>query len=287
MLMLAAAAFAAFPEQVSITAMDDFHGASTQPATENPADDYVALGFTEVVKELGCTIANKPLAPADTLGLYGFHIGVAATVSFLQTAYDKDGNPSGWALVDPYETPSPVMFIPWIQVRKGLPLSTEVGLNVGWIGMSDTAVVGGFGRIAPLEGYHYLPDLAFQVGYAAYVGNDELELGTLDLSAEIGYSLAFGAAAGVHDATFDPFVSVGVNEIHAAPRVDLSRTDLGERIHEVTGADAAAEGYDATLAPFQLGGGFRIKNRDFSTTIAATWSPDIVPTVNIAFGYTH
>lgn len=287
MLLLATTALAAFPEQVSLLAMDDYKGASTQPTTRDAADDYVITGYQQMVRELGTAIANKPMAPGETLGLNGFHIGVATTVAFIDTATDANGNPSGWTLADPEEDPSPVMFIPWVQVRKGLPLSLEVGANFGWIGMSQTGVVGAYGRFAPLEGYHYLPDVALQVGYAGYVGNDELEVGTLDLSATIGYSLKFGSVAGVHDSQFSPFVSLGVNEIHGAPRADLSHTDLTDRLTEVDGTDSNSAFFDDSYAPFQLGGGFRIRHGDFSATVGATWSPDIIPTVNFGMGYTH
>lgn len=281
MLLLVAPVLAAFPEQISVLAMEDYNGASTFASSSG--EDYVAAGYKQVAKDLGCAIANKPFAPAETLGLYGFYVGVATTVAFVDTGFDADGNPSGWTLVDPEEDASPVMVIPRLQVRKGLPLSIELAGDVGWIASSATGVVSGSVRAAPLEGYRYLPDFSVQVGYSAYVGNDELEVGTSDVGLSVGYSLPFGSTAGVNSAEFSPYIGISFLSIHAAPRVDLSRTNLVDRVIELDG-DAASTAYDQSMNPVQLGGGFRIKNGGFVATIAGSWSPESVPTVNVGFG---
>jgi hypothetical protein len=289
-----AAASPARAQEISLLAMDDYGGSSTVSASNSGAD-YVASGYREMVKELGVSIANKPMAPGKTLGIYGFSFGIANTFAFIRTGTIDSVNPTGWDLADPDEDPDPFLFIPWLQMRKGLPFSLEVGANFGWIGMSDTAVFGGYGRWAILEGYRQFPDLTVQVGYSGYVGNDELELGVLDMSATFGYSLPFGPTAGIHQSVFSPYVSVGLNRIHAAPRVDLSHTQLTGRVTEITGfagdknavgEDATVE-YDATLAPFTIGGGFRVLSGSFTATFAGTYSPGLIATANVGFGFVY
>ena len=67
------AAQAAWPDDVSLSALATTNG---QPVT-NPAASRQA--YETVVRELGTAIANKPMAPANTLGLSGFDVaGVAA-----------------------------------------------------------------------------------------------------------------------------------------------------------------------------------------------------------------
>lgn len=295
-------AFAAFPQDVSLVAMDDYDGVSTVALS---SDDYVAEGYRIMAKELGTAIANKPMAPGETLGVNGFQVGLANTFAFIRTGTLDGTNVTGWDLAmtdndpDTDDDPQPYLFIPQLQLRKGLPLSLEVGANFGWIGLSNTGVFGGYGRWAVMEGYRKLPDLTFQLGYAGYVGNDELELGVMDASATVGYSLPFGVTQGIHQAVFSPYVAFGINSIHAAPRADLSRTGLDDpldpgdpdgpaRIDEVSGASSADPAvYDKSFAPFTLGGGFRIVNGDFAFTLAGSYSPSLIATVNFSFGFVY
>ncbi|MFZ5480983.1 MAG: hypothetical protein ACOZNI_29750 [Myxococcota bacterium] len=297
LLLLATPAFAVWPEDVSLVAMDDYAGVSTLPP--GAGDDYVVVGYETLVKELGVAIANKPMAPAETLGVYGFHVGLANTFAFIRTGSTDGTNPTGWDLADPDEDPQTYLFIPQFQVRKGLPLSLELGANFGWIGMTRTGVFGGYGRWAPVEGYKRIPDLALQIGYAGYLGNDELEVGVLDMSATLGYSLPFGVTEGINQAVFSPYLGIGVNRIHAAPRADLSRTNLEGRLGEVTGSKSQAKSdiedtaedetvaFDKSYAPLTLAGGFRILNGDFSATLSAGYSPGLIPTLNLGFGFVY
>lgn len=296
MLLIVSAAMAAYPEDISLVAMDDFGGVSTLPMS---SEDFVASGYQTLAKELGVAIANKPLAPGETLGVYGFSVGIANTFAFIRTGYPDGVNPSGWDLADQDEDPPDYLFIPWLTFRKGLPLSLELGANAGWIGLSRTGVFGGYGRWAPLEGYRQVPDLCFQVGYAGYVGNDELEVGVMDMSATLGYSVPFGVTQGINQAVFSPYLSAGLNRIHAAPRVDLSDTELDGRLTEMTGFksqaqldDAETTGdqsvtFDTSFVPFVMSGGFRIVNGDFSATLSASYSPGLIVTTNIGFGFVY
>ncbi len=282
LLALPAPALAAFPERISILAMDDYAGSSTESIA---GDDYVAQGYKQVVLELGSTLANKPLAPARTLGVSGFHVGVANSLSFIQTGSIDGTNPAGWDLADPDEDPMVVLFVPQVQVRKGLPASLEVGANFGWLGLTETGVVGVYGRWGLVEGYRFLPDMNLQVGYAGYVGNDELEMGVLDIGANIGYTLPFGPVAGINLSRFSPFLSLGVNRIHAAPRADLSGSGLDGRVTELTGFEG--EGFDPDYAPFAFGGGIELESGDFTLGVSAAYATSGAPTVNTAIGFTY
>lgn len=273
----------AWADDVSILAMDEFEGSSTQAIG---SEDYVSVGYQTLVKELGATIANKPMAPGETLGISGFNIGFSTTFSFIRTGTIDGTNPTGWDMAAEDEEPSMYLFIPWVTVRKGLPLSIEVGANAGWIGASHTGVFGAWGRWGIVEGYRRIPDLSVQLGYAGYVGNDELELGVMDMSATLGYTLPFGSTKGINQASFAPYVSVGQVTMHAAPRGDLSRTGLEGRVTEVTGFKKG-DGFDKSFAPLQVGGGFRIVSGEFTATLAGTYVPNVVPTVSMGFGFTY
>ncbi len=273
----------ALADEISIQAMDDFEGESTEAFGDT---DYVVEGYKQVVRELGATIANKPMAPGESLGISGFNIGLSTTFSFIRTGSLDGTYPAGWDLSATDEEPSTYLFIPWVTVRKGLPLSFEIGANAGWIGMTQTGVFGGWARWSLVEGYKPFPDLALQVGYAGYVGNEELEVGVMDMSATVGYTLPFGVTKGINQASFAPFLSIGQTRFHGAPRGDLSRTGLEERIVEVSGFQSA-KSFDKTFAPVQIGGGFRILSGDFTATIASTYTVNVLPTVSMGFGFTY
>jgi hypothetical protein len=290
-LLASSVAWAAWPETVSILAMDDYSGI----ATEVDDDDYVATGYGQVVKELGVTLANKPMAPADTLGINGFAVQFGSTIGFIRTGSVDGTNPSGWDLADPDEDPQQVLYVPTVMLRKGLPASLEAGANFGWVGGTRTAVAGGYGRWSLVEGYRPIPDVTLQLGYAGYIGNDELELGVMDFSATVGYRLPFGSTALINTGAFSPYFGIGFNRMHAAPRVDLTGTGLAgdctaadtadctPRVGEVSGFEGDA-GYDESYSPLAIGGGFRIESGGFTLTVAGTYAPGVIPTVSAALG---
>ena len=283
MLFLVGVVLAAFPEDVSILAMEDYAGQSTTTTGE---DDYVVAGYQTLVKELASTIGNPMMTPAETLGINGFYVGIANSFAFVRTGTIDGQNPTGWDLADPDEDPAAYYFVPSVQIRKGLPASLEFGANFSWLGFSRTGALGGYARWAPFEGYRRFPDVALQVGYAGYIGNDELEVGVLDVGATIGYTVPFGVTEGIHQATFSPFFSVGQDRIHAAPRVDLTGTRLEDRVTEVSGF-RTDDGFDAAFAPLRIGGGFRIVNGDYTATFAASYPFGSIPTVSMALGVTY
>jgi hypothetical protein len=273
---------AAFPERLSILAMEDFGGARTE-AFEG--DDYVAAGWKEVALELGTTLSNKPVAPARTLGPAGFHVDLGTTFAHLPGRWLDGSTPDGWELMDPDEEAAPLLYVPTVHIRKGLPASLEVGANFGWLGSTETGVVGGYGRIGLLEGYPKFPDVSLQAGYSAYMGNDEFELGAMDFSANIGYSLPFGPVQGIHTARFSPFVNFGLTRIHAAPRVDLSDTRLDGRLTELTGFEA--ETFDEAMAPFTFAGGFEVQSGTFSFLLSSGYAIGGSVTFNLGVGFTY
>lgn len=280
---------AASPNRLSVWAMQDFAGARTEAGG---GEDYVAEGWGSVVMELGSTIANKPVAPARTLGAAGFHVGLDTTFAYLPSRSVDSDYPDGWELMSSDEDPMPLLFVPTVSVRKGLPASFEVGANFGWIGMSETAVVGGYGRLGLIEGYKILPDLSIRAGYSAYVGNDEFEVGAMDFATTIGYSLPFGPVQGIHTAKFSPYVNLGLTRIHGAPRVNLAGSRLEGRITELTGfegstADPDAPQFNASYAPFTAALGFEVQSGQFTFDLASAYAVGGALNFNLGLGFTY
>lgn len=259
----------------------------SQRAGVSVVDPSANLGdYQTVVQELGVAVANKPLNPAETLGINGFEVGVATSLAF-NSNKGENGSPSAWDRVAEDGDAQNGLWIPWIMVRKGLPLSTDVGVNLGWVGMTRQTVFGGYGRIAPLEGYRQAPDVAFQVGYAGYVGNDQLELGAMDWSGTLSYTLPFGTLLGINSASFAPFAGAGQVLIHAQPKLD---SDLSQTLGVVpVSGFKNTEAYDATDPQWRkarIHGGIRIVSRTFHMKLGATWTPQVMPEIHAGMGFT-
>lgn len=303
LLLLLSTAQATDFDGISLLAMQDYSPDGEQSVSteaehcDNPVSpdcsDYVTTGYQQVVRELGSAIGNKPSLPAHTLGVNGFAFGLSNTVAFIRTGTLDGVNPSGWDLMAKDDDGPVILLIPTLQFRKGLPFSLEAGLNVGWIAVTQTAAVSAYGRWGLLEGWKQLPDVTLQIGYAGYVGNDELELGTFDADLTIGYSLAFGRTAEMNSSIFSPFVGFGLQRFHAAPRINLSNTSLADRLPEVSGwkadDDLANEkvAFDKQFAPFTVGGGFRIQSGAFTFTASADYTVGAIATVHTGFGFVY
>ncbi len=265
-------------DDVTLTRLVEWDNVPVDPALADEA-------FTVVVNQIGAAIANKPIAPADTLGLNGFDLGLSSTVAFVDAHDVSPTQPSPWSRVDPTGDPAPVLWIPWVHVRKGLPLSLEMGGNLGYLAFTHQAAVGGYLRWGLFEGFMPAPDISIQVGYAGYVGNDELELGVMDLSATVGYALPFGSIVGIHQARFSPYLTLASHRIHAAPRLtDEQQADIG--ISEVSGFQKNRI-YDPAFDHTTIGGGFCLWNSDVQWRIAATWTPGTLVTVTGGLGLSY
>jgi hypothetical protein len=249
-------------------------------------DDLVAAdAYQTVVNQLGLAIANKPMAPGETLGVFGFDVGLSSTVAFIDTKDTSSSDPSPWSRVHEDGQPNAVMWIPWLSARKGLPLSLEIGGNLGYVAFSRQTIFAGYGRWGLWEGYHPIPDLSVQVGYSGYVGNNELELGALDASVTIGYTLPFGSLVGINQAQFSPYFGVGQVIVHAAPRLDEQlQTDLG--IGRISGFNKG-EGFTEELRHLALSGGFRVLSGSVQLRMAAQFTPGQLTSINGGLGFVY
>lgn len=280
-LTMSATAHAGDWDDVSVSQLGTFDG---QDVTDT---DVTGAAYEEVVRTLGVAIANKALLPADTLGIKGFDIGLTNQATFIK-AWDPD-DPTAWQRVSTDDDPTRVIWVPSLTVRKGLPLSLEVGGSVGYLAFSRQAVVGGYGRWALIEGYRsFSPDLAIQVGYTRYVGNEELQLGVMDASATIGYKLGLSQLAGINHGTISPFLGVGIDRIKADTRLtDYEQSSLGVHALPCYTDDSGADTCDKGYSPVALSLGMQIQSNDAYGRLGGAWSPGTYPTVSFALGLAY
>ncbi|NOY24421.1 MAG: hypothetical protein GXP62_00975, partial [Oligoflexia bacterium] len=209
LLVAGAPAYAAYPQDVTLSQLDEYQG----DAYTNT--DTIEASYRTVVRDLGTGLANKPQGGA-TLGIDGFDISMGTTLIFVK-GNQYQGGATAWERVREGNQATGAVAVPELSLRKGLPMSLEVGAHMGWLAMTRQGDIGGYGRIAPLEGQDKWPEVAFQVGYTGYVGNDELELGVTDASVSIGKTVAIAALQRSKTTTIQPFAAAGLNWIRATP----------------------------------------------------------------------
>ena len=270
---------AAWPDDVSLTQLGTWNGAEvTDPKAMGSA-------YEAVVKQMAVGITNKPMQPAETLGVNGFAVTLDSEWGFIDAHNDDSDSPAPWQRTHVDGDPTRVLWIPTLGVRKGLPFSLEGGAQVGYVAWSHQTVFGAYGRWGIWEGYRYAPDLTVRVGYSGLVGNDQLELGSMDLGFTLGYSVPFGRIAGINESTFSPYLTAGLIRIHADPRLDpIEQEHLG--IGPVSGFPSS-QLYEAGagFAPFTGSVGFRIRTGDVTVTLAGMGVVGVMATANMGFGY--
>jgi hypothetical protein len=276
-LMASSPAMAAWPDDITLSNLDTWNGQAVQN-TQTMRGSY-----DRVVQQLAVTVANKAMAPARTVGINGFDLALTSTIGFIESGDADPYDPSPWQRVHETGEPSATLWIPGISVRKGLPLSLEAGANIGYVAFSRQTVFGGYGRWAPLEGYGNLPDVALQLGYSGYLGNEELALSANDGSLTVGYSIPIGKLLGIHTGTVSPYAGVGYVRIHASPQMSaLEQEALGIRAVSGSKNDPA---YEEGFSPLTIHGGMRILSGDFQVLLNITAAPSAIVTLNSGLGF--
>jgi len=176
------------------------------PARANGTDIALNFGgvqgrFNSFAQELGIAVAYNPVAPAETLGVLGFDLGISA--SFV----DIDSGLWNSAVADG-DAPS-VLVIPRIQARKGLPFGIDVGVSYTRIPQSDIQIIGGEVRKALLKGATLIPAVSVLIHYSALTGVSQLDLTTYGADLAISKGIAF----------LTPYAGVGQIWIDAQPNV--------------------------------------------------------------------
>ena len=159
----------------------------------NPCPEWLTKEeYRQVMQELGLLISPKVMSPSSTLGINGFDAGVEINTALIH------GQADYWVKATKDGSIPRVFSFPTLRVRKGLPLSLEGGMNIPYLPFTSQQVIGGDARFAIHEGFSLVPDLAIQISYAQYIGNEQLDMNVKQGSATMGYTWAFGEIPGIH-----------------------------------------------------------------------------------------
>jgi hypothetical protein len=144
--------------------------------------------FQKFATEFGMVMSPKFLAPAETLGLAGFDVGLEASFTPIDTSKEY------WEKASPVEgqKPDSVLTTMQIHVRKGLPFSFELGGTLTKLMNSDIFALGGELKWAFNEGFYYLPDLAVRLSANRLLGSKDLDMLTGGLDLSISHPFGIG-----------------------------------------------------------------------------------------------
>lgn len=192
------------------------------------------LLYQNLARDLGMAVSTQMLSPGETLGAYGFELGLDTKVMALpatQRAYNSESTEQydydradHWRVMDDDHriTLGRALALPTLRMRKGLPFSSEVGIDVTWIGFSHQAAFSGYGRVALHEGMweremRWLPDIAFTLAGTRFLGNSELDLSLVEWNVTLGYTFPVSGVRDSYVGNVSPFIGMGAMYISSSP----------------------------------------------------------------------
>ena len=186
--------------------------AASLPAWAADINNIGGLGqpeFRRFSEDLGSALSYKPLTPAEPLGLLGFDVGLAATVTKIENA-------DVFKTVGAGDISSIV--VPSLRVNLGLPFGIDVGAMAGAAPATNIRLYGGELRWAFVKGGTAVPAIALRGSYTQLSGVDQLDFNTKGVDLSISKGFAF----------FTPYGGIGKVWVTSTPNVTPNPTNLVE-----------------------------------------------------------
>ncbi len=165
-----------------------------RPQYVNSELDKANRRFKFVANELTMAMAPRPLAPAETLGLDGFEISIVNTVTPISAEAQYWQGQPGMPLFEGVALGGgqpQVFWTPTAHIRKGLPMSMEIGISGSYLAWSEMFMLGVEYKICWHESFwRWAPAVATRVAFSRLFGNSELSV--IAAEADLLVSLPFG-----------------------------------------------------------------------------------------------
>jgi hypothetical protein len=176
------------------------------------AAEFNAIGlltqseFRDFSEDVGAAASYKGLVPAESMGITGFDVSIAAGATDLSNRGVLQKAAAGGNIPSAVPTVS-------LRAIKGLPFNVDVGLSLTRLTGTGVQAVGGEVRWAFIEGGTVTPAVAARLALSNLSGVDQLKLRTQSL--DISTSKGFGPLT--------PYGGVGVVRVKAsAPGTTLA-----------------------------------------------------------------
>lgn len=160
--------------------------------------------FKDLSKEAGVALGYRNLAPAVSLGITGFDIGIEIS------AINIDNGSSYWKAAFNNDAPS-YLVIPKIRARKGLPFGIDIGAMYSYVPDSNIKLYGVELSKSILEGGIAAPAVGIRGTYTKLAGVNDLSLQTLGVDASVSKGFLF----------ITPYAGAGVIWINSEAKGNL------------------------------------------------------------------
>lgn len=231
--------------------------------------------YHHLIEELGLIVAPKVLNPSNTLGVNGFDMGVEADTALIH------GQNSYWTKAAKDGSIPRIFSAPTLRVRKGLPLSFEGGMNITYLPFTQEQILGGDGRFAIHEGYALVPNVAVQLSYSKYLGNQQLDMDVRQGEITMGYTWPFGETSDLKTGRLSAWVGYGRGSIDSNIRANTVANSDRLAFFTAIGTDGAGHlliNYSKWVT------GVEIESGHFAFTVDGEFVDGGIPTINARWG---
>ncbi|MGB0588991.1 MAG: hypothetical protein ACPGU1_04845 [Myxococcota bacterium] len=166
----------------------------------------VADGLKFLSRDLGLAFQPRFGAPANTHGGAGFDMGYALTMTDI--AQDSEH----WS--NAVEDPADLLLVSQFSIHKGLPYSIGLSTTLGFLHDSGLWSLDLGVKWAFVEGFHYVPDMAFHVQVGTLMGSSELSI--LRVATDFQISKSFGLGGVVR---MTPYAAYSFTFVQPSPHV--------------------------------------------------------------------
>lgn len=146
--------------------------------------------FENAMQDLQAAFSFKPVAPAEPMGITGFHVGVLASYTGVE-------NKEAWQAIAGHSFDD--LGVVALAAGKGLPFGIDVGAFIADVPDSNVSLMGAEVRYAFSEGGVATPAIGLRLAYTKLSGVDELDFDTKSVDLSISKGLTF----------VTPYVGVG------------------------------------------------------------------------------
>ncbi len=134
--------------------------------------------FEGLSKDLTAAFSYKAGAPAESLGIIGFDVGLAVTSTKLE-------NTSAWTAAMSSGDTLDTLIVPKLYVQKGLPFDIDVGGYYFTVPDSNLDAWGGEVKYAIISGNLALPAVAVRGAFTSLTATDQLEVKSRSVDVSI------------------------------------------------------------------------------------------------------
>jgi hypothetical protein len=167
--------------------------------------DYDAAALDALVGDLGAAARPGLGGPTATIGALGFTFGY-------QLAYTPVSERAAWDLASRGTAPDALVASEFF-LRKGLPLSMELGVALAWLHAIDLQVASLELKWAFVEGLDGLPDLGARIHVSGLFGLRDITVVAAGADVTIGKRFGLGGALRIA-----PYAGYAFGFAHGVPR---------------------------------------------------------------------